>query len=91
MNIKKMLLESLAEHMVDAVKERKVLKSFPLRPEWKKIHVQLTKLTEEAQSLEHKRDSVRKKLWSTIEEGLNIYDKSLHINTETNEVEVLGE
>lgn len=88
MDIGKMIGEALTEAKKEMEKDRKVLKSVPMKPEWKKLHAELDALAVKRAAMEKEFESKRKFMWATIEKDLGIYDKDLHINSEKNKLEV---
>lgn len=88
-DIKHKFAEALVTAFSDEKKSQKVIKSIPMRPTWQKLHKAFCDSVDEAQLAHHRMDSLRKKFWSTVEGDLSIFDKSLRVNTEKNELEVL--
>lgn len=66
-----------------------VIKSFPMKSEWRKRYAELEKATEEAFKAEQKHKTLKSSFWTQVEIDLGIYDKPLHYNEETDEIEVL--
>lgn len=82
------MLEEAVKGAKQLTEDRKVLKSLPMKPEWKKLHAELLALGQKKTALEKECESKRSFMWATIEKDLGIYDKDLHINAEKNKLEV---
>jgi len=77
---------------LEAMKEGlhgKVTKTYPMRSEWRKRYAELDKADKEADVAQEKRNTLKRAFWSQVEIDLGIYDKNLHYNPETDEVEVM--
>lgn len=88
--MKNMKAIKIAKQLAEALTEdRKVIKSFPFKPSWKKMYDDAIKLATEMDQLRKRADSKRDLMWSTISEETGVYE-DMHINDEKNEVEVYG-
>lgn len=91
-------MKLLANHLLDDDKDRKVEKSIPIRAEWLPLCDEMTKLQEqikekqkEMKSLVFEMVTKKQKFWATVESDLGIYDRQMHLNHKTKEVEIYAE
>src|SRR4051812_331084 len=78
------LMEMLKEGIMG---KRKVVKTVPMRPEWKALYDEWQALDKEHDLIDRKMNSKRKLFWATISSDLDEY-RSMQVNEETGEVEV---
>lgn len=73
-------------------KQKKVVSSFPIKPNWAKLHKVLTDTSKEVSRLQSKREELHKLFWSTIRlESGNESAEHLRYNEAKNVIEVLEE
>jgi hypothetical protein len=84
------------EHCHEERDEKRVVKSIPIRREWRSALDKLTKekekafeLTEQLKGIVKKMGSLKGLLFGQIEEDLGVYDKNLRYNSKTDEIEIL--
>ncbi len=70
--------------------ESKVVKSLPMKNEWRKKWAELEKAKNEEIQLERKRKALHRAFWAAVEQDTEIY-ADMRYNTETDEIEVLAE
>lgn len=67
---------------------RKVLRSVPVKKEWKALLDDMTKKQAAEKAAESKASTAKALFWATVETDLD-EDSSMRINRETNEIEIL--
>lgn len=84
--------------MVEKHKHGKVIKTFPAKPEWKKMVQEEKKKIMEANIMidqlnqrKNEIDSRRKLFWGLIETELGLFGKHLQYNDNTDEIELMEE
>jgi hypothetical protein len=70
-------------------KDHKVVKTFPVKPDWAKKFKILEEIAVKEAELGNKRKIMRDGLWGQIHDALNIYDGHFRYNEETKEIEQL--
>ena len=89
MDIKKRIAQGLADAFVDSIDDdRKVEKTIPMKPEWAKLWKQTVKAKDEAFVAEQKMKAKRKKFWGIVEDGLEIYDRSMSVSEDGLEIKI---
>lgn len=83
------------KHAIHAIKsalgedqlDRPVVKSWPVKPEWRKKFTELEAMADDIAAQKAKMNSRAEGLWSTIKDELNTYEFDYHYNQETQEIE----
>lgn len=69
--------------------EQEVVKTIPVRKEWKKGFDELDSLAEDMKDIKAKLSSKKGVIWGQIDSDLSNYDNK-HYNRDTQEIEILG-
>ncbi|MCK5017887.1 MAG: hypothetical protein KAS32_12560 [Candidatus Peribacteraceae bacterium] len=79
-------------------KDRVVVSTIPMRPEWKVLDDEFEAVSAKGEALAKEMDTIQNKMkslksafWTTIEKDLDDYGTPMRHNSKTNEIEVLGD
>jgi hypothetical protein len=81
------LLKLLAENVIDQ-KDKKVIKTIRMKPEWIKMHDELEELLSEVTALKSKLQAKRDLMWGTISTETGIYENQMTITDDAQAIEV---
>lgn len=86
--MKKKLSKGMKEFFEEIFKEPKIVKTYPLKPEWKRVHSEIHKRSEVLEKEQQAIFKEVKKFWQTIEKATK--DKRLmRLNHKKSVIEVL--
>lgn len=76
--------------MTEKEQNRKVIKTVPVRDEWKTKHGEMYNLGKQLKQDEGRLHALRKAFWAEVELALNDYS-DMRYNPKTNEIEILDD
>lgn len=68
--------------------DRKIEKTIKVRPEWKPLFEDLKNAKIAANRANEKAKTMHRRAWSQVESDLNLFDRSMHYNHETQTIDI---
>lgn len=86
------LMESIKKFRSELEMENQiVIKAIPSKKEWTDMRIALDKKAKKAMELVEEVEADKKKMWATIELGMDDFTTDKRLNSDTNEVEIMGD